>query len=632
MSDQPADIPPNRRFVPSPQEPNLHTFVCYRRARSRRAGHSPWSRTGSGRLFGLLAPAVALLFGCSGEDPDLLARTEDGWALTAMDLESRFQELYPDYSWGQATPEEKQSFLKNVVNNDLLVSLARGEIDELSWPARRRYLVEREEYLVDRMFGELLGDFKVSPTDAEEVWRSLRREALLRRIVPSNDEVAESCYQELMGGTPFEEAYEKYGIRTQEIRTNFEVGWVTADKLPLEMVRPIFFGDLQPGEFTEPVRTTKGIWILQLLEFRPLEPDPKQKRRIDTTVRFLCARDTVEARRDALSASAGYRTFDDNFPAVNRCFNAYWDSLSKEQPRANEKVYMSWRSPTWLLLPEHRELPLYAFHGDTGTAYDFMEELNATNSLNWPSGTDREKRSNEIRMRIRQLFLRQEAERRGVPDRPEARAFLARTEDEIYIDDYFDRVVAPGIVVTPEEAVAEYESRPEIYRSGERVAFAYVVFRPQDRDKAERFVESTAGMDSFDWFGAARALAAEDTTVVFRRDTGYIELDRPLRNAFLVPLVEIAKGMETGDLTGVVSVDGAHVVLRCNYRRHAREFPREVAVPLAEGTVRKRKVDAKLDEILARTKEERGFEMFPERLAGAPAAESVAGSTSESES
>ena len=584
--------------------------------------------------FGLILLVAVLFPGCGTDRSDttrnVLAKTSDGWSLDEEDLSRRFGEVYPDYPYGSATAEEKRAFLENVANNEILVTLARSELGELSWPAKRRVLVDREQFLVNGMFQEFLGDFRVSPEDKAKVRSQFNREALLHRIVPTNDQVAEVCYQEVLAGTPFEEAYQKYGVQSDELRTNFDAGWVTADKLPLEMVSAVFLEGRGPGDVIPPTRTTKGIWIVQIIDFRDVTIDAKMERRIDTTVRFLCSRDTIEAHRDRLTEESGYETFPQNFPAVNRCFNAYWDSLSKEQPRANEKVYMSWRSPTWLLLPEHRDLPLYTFRGDTGTAYDFMEDLNSAHTLTWPSGADREKRSNEIRMRIRQLFLRKEAERRGLDQREDFLQFLQRTTDEAYLDDYFERVITPGVVVTPDEAIAEFEGHPERYRSGERVAFGYLAFRPEDREKADRFAARTAGVDYYDWKIEAQKLSASDTTVVYHRDTGMIELERPLRNAFLQPLLEIAKPMETGELTGVERVgDTGFVIVRCNYRRHEKVYPREVGLPMADGQVKRERADEKIESALAAAKKARGLVTFPDRISG-PVAETGSSATGSS--
>ena len=548
-------------------------------------------------------------------DDAVVARTNDGWALTRDELMGEFVRVNPELPFEEASPELRQKFLSDVVNAQLLRGVAERAIVNPSWESQRRLLVTREEWLAGSLFREFLG--KVDPTEADEnrMLVRLERAARLQRIVPPNKQQAERCYEALLHGLPFEEAYQRYAIQSDEPLSTLDLGAVTPIKLPREVVRTIFLAELRPNQFTAPIATRKGFWIVKFLGFEQVELEPAHRSRIAVMAHTLCAEDSVEARRDALSRAAGYHLFEENLPLLSRRFDSYWDSLSAEQPKANEKVLMSWKAPTWLLAPEERSLPIYVFYGDTGTAADFMESLNAVNSLSWPSGPTLEQRVAEIRRRIRHLFLREEAIRRGLEQRPELAELLSRQEEEGYLDDYFDRVVAPAIQVTPDEAIAEYEAAPERYRTPERVAFAYLIFPRDRRDAAARFLEEHRADDLRPWFQAAASLAAQDSTVLFSRDTGLIDLSLPPRDSMLEPLIEVASTMQTGELGNLIELEEGVAILRCNYRKEGKLLPREAALPLAEGEVRADKTDAFLEGILAQERKARGLELFPERLA-----------------
>lgn len=572
--------------------------------------------------------AIALLAACSAiqcspEDANndsIVARTRDGWVLTLDQVQQDFARVNPKLPFEDAPQDLRASFLTDEVNGEIMRGVAMSELAAPSWESERRVLVAREEWLAGSLFRELLGNVVPSDDDKLAMLGRLDRAARLQRIVPPNKQQAERCYQALQNGLSFDEAYEQYSVQSDDPIGGFDLGAVTPLKVPRQVARAVFLGDLAPNHVTAPIATSKGFWIVKFLGFEKSDLSPAHRSRLVVMVQALCAEDSVEVRRDALSRSAGYHVFEENFPVLSNRFDAFWDSLSAEQPKANEKVLMSWKAPTWLLAPEERELRIYAFYGDTGTAVDFVESLNSVNSLSWPSGPNLDQRKGEIRRRIRHLFLREEAVRRGYDKRPELAELLARQREEGYLDDYFDQVVVPAIQVTPEEAVAEYEAAPERYRTQDRVAFAYLIFPRDRRNQASAFLEEHRADPLRQWFQAAARLAAQDSLVLFSRDTGLIDLSSPPRDVMLEPLIEIAAKMETGELGDLVELEDGVAILRCNYRKDGRALPREAALPLAEGEVRAHKTDAFLEAIIKRASKERGLEVFPERLVTVKAA------------
>lgn len=553
-------------------------------------------------------------------DDSVVARTKDGWTLTRDRLIGEFSRVNPRLPFDEAPAELRTKFLNDLVNAELLREVAAREIPDPSWEAQRRVLVAREEWLAGSLFQEFVGRVEPSEADETRMLARLERAARLHRIVAPTKQQAERCYEELLAGLPFDEAYERYAVQSDNPLSNYDLGAVIPIKLPREVVRYVFLGNLERDQFTAPIPTRKGFWIVKFLGFESTELEPAHRNRLEAMGRALSVEDSVDARREALSREAGYTLFEENLPLLSRRFDAYWDSLSAEQPKANERVLMSWKAPTWLLKPEERSLPIYAFYGDTATAVDFMESLNSVNSLSWPSGPTPEQRVAEIRRRIRRLFLREEAIRRGLDQRPELEELLTRRREEGYLDDYFDRVVAPAIQVSPDEAIAEYEAAPERYRTPERVAFAYLIFPKDGREAAAAFLEEHRSDELRPWFQAAASLAARDSTVIFSRDSGLIDLSLPPRDSMLEPLIEVAATMDTGELGDLIELEDGIAIVRCNYRNEGKALPREAALPLAEGEVRARKTDAFLEQVLERERKARGLEMYPERLAPVAAA------------
>jgi len=561
---------------------------------------------------------IALLLGgtlgaCSRTDPSIVAEMK-GWTLTIQEVAAACERIYPDMPWEAASLPDRERLLTDLVNNELLLGVAKTRIQEFSWPIQRRVSGERERFLVDNFFVDIWKGFKVGHKDRDAVHAELQREAHLLRIVTQTMAQAESCYAEVRAGLPFETAYEKYALKTGFKNTELDMGWVSPETLPHKIVRKVYLEETPDGDVASPTHTSRGIWIVKILGFRPAEFKPSQLGPLDDLIRVLCYRDTVQALSVRLREEASFKLYEENFPVINRCFNAYWDSMSAEQPKANIYVFLTWRSPVWLLTPEERETPIYEFWGARGTALDFMKGLNDVDTEFWPSGPTREHREEEITSRIDRLFLETEAVRLGKDRDPDFAAHMERTIDEAYLDEFFARFIEPVATVTPEEAQAEYRRDPGSYRNPEKAALTALIFPAGAKDRALEFLEANRYASATGWFQAARAEADADTHVVHIRDTGVLNLEEPIRSTQIRPFLPVVEKLETGDVSDLVDLPDGFAVVRCNYRSHTKPFPENMALPLAEGTVRKRKTDEAIETLLEEAARERKAHIYPERL------------------
>ena len=561
-----------------------------------------------------LAIVTALwIVGCADQDPSIVAAM-DGWTLSIEELRGHHERLYPQMPFQAVPCEGRTKLLHDLVNNQLLLGMARAQIDELSWPMARRIRNEREKLLVDGFFRDLWGGFTVDPAQKDEVLARMSREVHLQRIVHSRITAADSCYADIMAGLSFEEAYAKYQPRVEAQSTAFDMGWVSPETLPHKVVTKVFLRDAAPGHVITPTHTVRGIVVMKVLGFRPQTFRPSQVELVDEMIRVLCYRDTLRVFSENMRQKHGYKVFEENYPIVNRCFNSYWDSLRIEHPQANRIAMLGYRAPLWKLAPEDRDVPIYEFSGKIGTAEDFLKSLNNCDIEFWPGGPDREHRAREIGNRLQRLFIEGEAVGLGRAELPEIRAQLSRLEDEAYLDDFFNRIIAPTISATPEETRAEWIAHPEAYRIHERAAFTVMRFPPYAREAAVAFRANHKDDSTRDWALAARAAADADTNIIFEKDDGVIDLELPPQDIRLQPLLpEIAK-LETHQVSALIELHDGYALLRCNYRRHPEPLPEASALPLAEGEVKRQKVDRKVEQLLDAERRARRVREYAERL------------------
>jgi hypothetical protein len=567
-----------------------------------------------GALAALAGLFVLLAQGCGRQEPDIVAQAS-GWKLRTSDVIRAHERLYPKLPFAETPCDRRVALLQNLVNNELLLGLARRDVRELGWPRERKVRSERERELVDLFFRQTWGEFHVGPEDRRRALEGLSRQAHLLRIVPADQASADSCHAALQQGMSFEEAYEKYAVKLGSVATDLDMGWVTPETLPHKVIRHVFMPGMAPGEVTPPCFTPRGVWIIKVLEYAPAEFLPSQMRLIDEAIRILCYRDTLTTRSERLRQSLDLSYNEENFPVVNRALSAYWDSLSANTPRANRIAMYSWRAPTWNLAATDRDLPLFRFSGRTVSVFEFLRSLNDCDVEFWPGGPTREHRRQEILARIQRFLVVAEAERQGLPQQPEFRALEQRLRDEGLLDEFFASRIEPEIIVTPEDVRAQYEGAREGYRGHEKAAFTVMTFPPNAHAEVLAFRAAHAHDTVRDWGLAAVAAADRDTTVVFYRDRGVMDLEKAPETLLHQVVFPVLVNLELDQVSEPVELpNGGWALVRCNYRRHTAPLPEEVALQLAEGDVRRIKTDQKVEQLLAQARQSRRLRMWPARL------------------
>lgn len=566
----------------------------------------------------LFLPAV--LPGCSEPPrPDVVAEAA-GWSLTLDTFIRDFERAHPGLPFGAADPATRRQFLTDRVNAALLVDEARDEIETLSWPQRRRVWAEEEDWFIDHFFEARWGRFEISEETRQALMARFSREAHLQRIIPESNNmvVADSCYRAIVtGDVSFEDAYDRYGTDLGSVTTDFELGWLPPAAIPNKVARHVFLDPRSPGDVLPPVFTRRGIWIVRVVDFRPATFEPGLQQRVNQMIHVLCYQDTLTRRSEEARQEAGFKLFTDNFPVVNQCFNAFWDSIAVASPRSNTSVFRSWRAPIWHLPEAAYDTPIYEFDGRVGTAKAFMEGLNRCDTRYWPGGPTREHREAEIRERIERLFVVQQARNLGLHETEAYREAVERFEADAYLDDYFARFIEPKVEATPEEIRAELSRGTDRYRIPEKAAFSLLVFPTDEKERADAFHAAHAGSPLREWYAAAAEEVARSQNVFYVRDSGVLDLEGHIVDPRVRTFAPFVEDMERDGVSDVIETPDGYAIVRCTYRRHTTPLPPSMLETAAAGDIRKRKTNQVLAETLDELHRARNVQLYPERLVAA---------------
>ncbi len=564
----------------------------------------------------LLAGCLATGSGCAPRDDTLVARME-GFQVHVDGVSVLHSRLYPDLPFESTSCEQRKKLLTDIVNNELLLGIAREEAIEPSRPLRRRIASESERKLIDNFFEHLTAAFGVSSSAYRDLSDRLHRQVHLLRIVCRDAEDADSCFAALQSGMPFEAAYQRYGLDLGSQATEMDMGWVTPETLPPPIVRRVFLGaeDIEE-QLISPVATRRGFWIVKPLQFASVQLRASQLALIDRMIRKVAFEDSLVSHSAQLKKRRQLEVHEQRFPIINRAFNAYWDSLDAidKEGRVNRMDTYAWRPPLWKISTADQGLVLVETAERSWTIRDFMESLDDCDVEFWPAGPTPQHRQKEIHDRILRLLLVEEARRIGLHLQPEYQSVVQRLHEEALLDAFYEERILPSIEVTPREVREHYEAGPERYQIHERASFTVLRFPAGSKGQAEAFREAHADDTPRDWALAAIAAADADTNVVFHRDRGVFDLEERPRTLLHLQVFPVVKELEAGQVSEVFSLLDGHAIVRCNYRRHAEPMPPAMAYPLAEAEVRQKKTDEIVEPLLELARESREVRMWPDRL------------------
>lgn len=113
---------------------------------------------------------------------------------------------------------------------------------------------------------------------------------------PESDEQARALYQRLQEGEDFAELAEEHSQDDLSRSRGGQIGWVAEGDLPEDLAALVF--SLDPGNVSEPIKTERGVYLLDVQELEPARLQPleevrdqvvEQARRADLEGRYAAA-------------------------------------------------------------------------------------------------------------------------------------------------------------------------------------------------------------------------------------------------------------------------------------------------------------------------------------------------------
>ncbi len=570
------------------------------------------------RLAFLLAGLVGGLFssGCSG-DPDLVAQGPD-WSWTRTELAEAYDRTHGEGRWQRAKLEDRQRFLRTVVDREILVAEAERAIPALP-PAderkiRTRIELQRMEDYHDRLRASWRPDSILYAAAVERFAREVRAEAIQMETIA----VGESCAAFLTRGASFAQAYERFEGHPRQ-RQGPDLGWRAPATFPLRVMRAVFLDDLPPGARSAPIATARGAWIVHAHEYRPLDLDSKPGLRAQTreVVRTMRYRDWLFARRDSLRHAHKLEIHPENYPALVRAVRAHLDSLRLAAPGQQRPDRWEARGPFWLVASEDRDLVLFSIDGVGVTAEEGARLLDSFDVRFWPISEPGPRLRHEMQTLIDRLLVAPDSEVLGLTKSPEWKETAQQIRADVLLDRYHDHALLPTVRATPAQAESLYDLDPARWKLPERVELAAVTFPRDAAAAAFDFADRVRAAGSpAAWLREAEQISDAADGEVFVRTTELLDAgkrtDPPEWGEWLAATSSVPEGGIAGPIKSGES--GDLVVVRVIRRLPEQPLNRETGLILAQREVRLLGIDARMAEVVKAAARRDRVRLYPERL------------------
>ncbi len=396
-----------------------------------------------------LTTSAALLAGCSGNDPNVLARV-NGKAITVSQFNEIAQRNAQQYA---GSPDSvRVRLLKDLVDRELLVQgAAREGLRETPESHAYQQKVE-QQVLLETIYQRLLGGpFQVTDAEMREVYDRSGTSTHTRLIFTNDESTARQALKDIERGDDFTTVADRYNP-TGTIPPGGDIGFIQPASLmpPLdEMVRT---GPL--GKVLGPVSGGgEGWFLVRLEERRPHERPPYEQVRQQIAEMLRQRKQRVAVVRVVENLKTDYQ--------VAVLPGASQEVVTRLRPTpgtAPGAAPGSAPSPAAPAPPgaEERAHVLARYRGGAytlGEAYDdLLSGAGQRPNLSMLPSVER-----WIESQVVERAALAEARKRHLGDEPEVKNKLRDRMDNFMLDGYYQRQVLGRIQLGPEDFEAAYE-------------------------------------------------------------------------------------------------------------------------------------------------------------------------------
>jgi parvulin-like peptidyl-prolyl isomerase len=550
----------------------------------------------------LAALAGVAVTGCSKREDLKVAEFKDQ-VITVSDFETAYQKVDPAYLPKATGLEGKKEFLTTMLNKYVMAYKA----DELGYDkdpsvAQSMEMFSRMALQVAYLKKQVADKIKVTDADVKTHYDNTGTSMECKQILCDTPEQAQEAYQAVeKDGLDFDTAVRQYS-KNDDASTGGMVFTAVYGQLTPEVQEQLF--SIPVGGVTQPVMTSQGWVIMKVLrrnEGRAKPPFEDVKAEYTTQVKNLKEAVALNKFTDGLRDQYGVVWHYDNIGIVYTALPP--DRDFDDAPARSQEVY-----PLLLFDPADLDKPIVTWQGGKQiTIKDFSDFYDQASFFNRPR---RSYRYGGIRQflveRIMNEISSDVVRKSGIEKDPEVAKALKAKKEEIMVNLLYNDVVNKSTVVTKDDIKNYYDGNMEQFHNPEKRKFGVIL--TGDVESAQQAYRDLRAGKPFRT--VMLAYSVDEETKANNGETPEIARgEQPELDAVGFSLRKV------GDVSEPFQISRGWMVLRLDERVDEKYFSLEEAESRIEGALRQDKNDKRLEEMLAKWKEEVGVVIHEDNLA-----------------
>jgi parvulin-like peptidyl-prolyl isomerase len=542
-------------------------------------------------LSGLILALAFSLVSCSSREDVVLAEFKDK-TITVGRFEKSYAAVDTRFLPASSGIEGYREFVTTILNKEVMAYKA----DELGYDKDPGVIQGMEAY---RGMGLQAGYLKIRVSDRVKVtedeikehYRNKGSTLSVKQLLVDTPDEAQDVYQMLLDGGDFDTICREFS-KGPDAEEGGKVLTVAYGSYGPNLQKAMF--SLGVGEFTEPQETPYGYFIIKVLrrtDARQKDPYDMIHETLEQEVRVLNEMVLTNDVTGEVREAAGVVWFWDNIRIAFEVIPP--DRSLTNPPDRRDEVYP-------LLYLEHDDLdkPLLSYNDKIVTIKDFSDFYDRASFFTRPR---REFRLGGIKLFLTERMMAElvveEMARSNIEEHPEIKAAINAKQEELMINRLYEDMVNAQTVVTQAMVADYYNANVSMFRTPEKRRFGVILTGDIERARAAH----QEIQDGKRFRSVAMEYSIDEATLETLAETGLLsEGEQPEMDKYGFALERV------GAVTTPFESSRGWMILKLTEKTDAGQFTQTEANDSIRRALKQMENDARLNELLAKWKEELG--------------------------